>query len=338
MTILNPTHPPHGLDSIAVANPSFHVRPWGGELLAEKKGRKEKNLGETWEVCLLSEGPSGLNGVKANELIKNTSELPYIVKFLDAADFLSVQVHPTDEYAKKNEGTPGKTECWAIVEVSQDKNTMDKYKSYGKNQAGIFLGIKSGVTKQQFFSTLESRGDITQLMNFYPVTKGEFYYVPAGTIHAIGPGITLVEVQQSCGLTYRVWDWNRVDAAGKSRELHIEKAKAVVDFEPTHNNDSYFSIQKQIYDSGFRSLIAHSDFQITSFGLKAGQSASHSLTSQDREVLKRHQCLILTKGSVLIKRGYIVQTLHAYQTILLPYGWGRLQMVASEDCEGILVV
>lgn len=185
---------------------------WGGNRIAKMKGLTDsRKLGESWEVSTLEGQSSETNNGPLSELIK----LPYLVKFIDTTDNLSVQVHPGDEYAKKHENSLGKSECWYILDAAHG--------------AGVYLGLKEGITLKELEKTVRESGAIDQLMNFYPVKKGDFIYVPAGTIHAIGKGVFLIEAQQASGITYRFWDWNRLDEQGNSRELHVEKALAVID-------------------------------------------------------------------------------------------------------------
>ncbi len=138
------------------------------------------------------------------------SPLNFLVKLIDARENLSVQVHPNDKWAHELENSRGKTECWLIMNAEPG--------------AGIFLGLKTGAPVNEFVEAVRSGQALDSLLRFFPVKRGDFFSVPAGAIHAIGAGVTLLEVQQSSGITYRVWDWSRTD-----RELHIEKALKVLD-------------------------------------------------------------------------------------------------------------
>jgi mannose-6-phosphate isomerase len=155
-----------------------------------------------------------------------------------------VQVHPDDEYALKNENSLGKTEMWYIVEAEEG--------------AGIYLGFKKSITKEELSEAIKEKR-LTELMNFYRVSAGECYFIPAGTIHAIGKGCLIAEIQQNSNLTYRVYDYGRVGKDGKERELHVEKAKAVATlkkFEPQVFPDGvlgsceYFTARKYGIDGG----------------------------------------------------------------------------------------
>lgn len=181
-------------------------------------------MAESWE---LSFHPDGLTvtpeGVPVTEAIgralwgtalQNFQEFPQLIKLIDAEKDLSVQVHPSDEYALKHENSYGKTETWYIISAEEG--------------AGIYLGFREAVTPEQLEAAIENN-TLTDLLNFFPVQAGECYFIPAGTIHAIGKGCLICEIQQNSNLTYRVYDYGRVDANGNPRELHVEKAKAVAD-------------------------------------------------------------------------------------------------------------
>ena len=201
---------------------------WGGNRLREKYGKisDKSPLAESWELSFhndgltkISDGRTLMEAVTEKELgerVKKIGRFPVLIKFIDAKDDLSVQVHPSDEYAIANENSLGKTEMWYIVEADEG--------------AGIYLGFKRDVTREEFEGAiLENR--LTELLNFYEVKPGECYFIPAGTIHAIGKGCLICEIQQNSNLTYRVYDYGRRDKFGRERELHIDKAKKVTHLE-----------------------------------------------------------------------------------------------------------
>jgi mannose-6-phosphate isomerase len=217
--------------------PSFHSRPWGGRAMADRLHKKipDGPVGESWEV---SAHPNGLSrvaggpfaGMSLAELTKQAGadllgdgvfarsggEFPILVKLIDVNSLASVQVHPDDEQARRLEGFPrGKTEAWYIIERSPE--------------ARFFLGMAAGVTPASFRAALAD-GRARGLLASPEVAPGDCLFVPPGTIHACGEGVLLLEVQQSCDITYRVYDWDRVDESGKRRELHLEKALQVIDF------------------------------------------------------------------------------------------------------------
>lgn len=191
---------------------------WGGGKLKSEYGKQtQKDIcAESWELSFHKDGLTRVEGGKAlaeivhkNELGSNLKDFeffPALNKFIDAKQNLSVQVHPSDIYALKNENSYGKTEMWYIVEAEEG--------------AGIYLGFNRDVTKEEYEAAIKEN-KLTDILNFYPVKAGECYFIPSGTVHAIGAGCLIYEVQQNSNLTYRVYDY------GRGREVHIEKALAV---------------------------------------------------------------------------------------------------------------
>lgn len=201
---------------------------WGGERLKEEYGKitDKTPCAESWELSYHKDGQTAVfdgrllkDVVTKDELGKNCERFeffPVLIKFIDAKQNLSVQVHPSDEYALKNENSYGKTEMWYIVDATDG--------------AGIYCGFKRDTTKEEFLNCINGGGKVEDLLNFIPVKRGESYFISAGTVHAIGSGCLICEIQQNSNLTYRVYDYGRVGADGKPRELHVEKAVNVIDF------------------------------------------------------------------------------------------------------------
>ena len=197
---------------------------WGGTKLREKYGKQTDKtpVAESWELSFHKDGPTRLeNGKTLQEtateadLGKNCKGFPFfpmLAKLIDAKDDLSVQVHPSDVYALQNENSFGKTEMWYIVEADEG--------------AGIYLGFKKDVTQAEYENAIAEH-TLTELLNFFEVKAGECYFIPSGTIHAIGKGCLICEIQQNSNLTYRVYDYGRKDKNGKERELHVAKALKV---------------------------------------------------------------------------------------------------------------
>ncbi len=256
----------------------YHLAPtaqrkiWGGKNLVQfKKLPSEAGAepyGETWEISVHPDGPSFCNN-KILSIEESVEELTYLVKLIDTGDALSVQVHPNDEYARLHENSSGKSECWLIL--SAEKNSL------------IYLGLKSGVTKDSFWEALKNKENMSEYLNSYKVMPGDFFYVPAGSIHAIGAGITMAEVQQSSGITYRVWDWDRVDSKGNPRELHVNKSLDVINFDPLANTAEYFKIAQNLFSQkGKIELITHSAFKFSLVNLTQNQTIELNITQQKR--------------------------------------------------------
>ncbi len=208
--------------------PEYKDNIWGGVQLKEKYGKQTDKdpVAESWELSFHKDGPTRLeNGATLQEtateaeLGKNCKGFPFfpmLVKLIDAKQDLSVQVHPSDAYALKNENSFGKTEMWYIVDAEKG--------------AGIYLGFKRDVTKAEYEEAIKNH-TLTDLLNFFEVKAGDCYFIPSGTIHAIGSGCLICEIQQNSNLTYRVYDYGRKDKNGNERELHVEKALKVTSLE-----------------------------------------------------------------------------------------------------------
>ena len=214
--------------------PTFSPRIWGARSLAPIFPEKEElgePIGEAWLTdvrCRVASGPFKEMSLGEawrympvewrGERCAATQDFPLLVKFIFPTDKLSIQVHPNDEYAAKHEaaaGGRGKTEMWHVVSAEPG--------------AQVFIGLKAGTTKKEFSAATGKRG-LENLFQSHGVEARETFFIPAGIPHTIGPGMILCEVQQYSDLTYRVYDYARVDGAGKPRELHIEKALDVIQF------------------------------------------------------------------------------------------------------------
>ncbi len=206
--------------------PAFKDYVWGGNKLKVKYGKKTdiSPCAESWELSAhedglstVSDGRTLLEAFIDEELgtdLKKFDRFPMLIKFIDAAQDLSVQVHPSDAYALKNENSLGKTELWYVVEADEG--------------AGLYVGFKRDVTKDELVNAIQ-KNELCSLLNFFEVKAGESYFIPAGTVHAIGKGCLICEIQQNSNITYRVYDHGRVGKDGKPRELHIDKALDVSD-------------------------------------------------------------------------------------------------------------
>lgn len=239
--------------------PIYKQRIWGGQKLRDVFGKDlpaDQKIGESWELADLPEDKSVIaNGDLAGRTLHSAIEqypreitgdenfslpFPLLIKILDAEDVLSVQVHPDPDTCRRmGKGDP-KTECWYIIAAEPG--------------AVIYKGLKKGVTKEQFAEAIE-RGTVAEMLIKVPVRVGECHFLPAGTAHAIGPGLLIAEIQTPSDTTYRVFDWNRVDDAGNARELHISEALESIHFDQSREelfvttigllvNSEYFKIDK----------------------------------------------------------------------------------------------
>lgn len=219
--------------------PILQERIWGGEKL-QTSLRKEGSIpgiGESWEVSgvpghlsIVSNGP--LKGTNLQELIDQYgagllgekvlrlfgAAFPILIKFLDAAQDLSIQVHPDDNLAAKRHGSKGKNEMWYVMEAAPE--------------ASLIVGFKEGIDQQRYQAALE-KDTLLSILDRHEVAQGDTFFIEAGTIHAIGAGILLAEIQQTSDVTYRVYDFNRKDIYGHKRPLHTQEALAALNF--THS-------------------------------------------------------------------------------------------------------
>ncbi len=204
------------------------MTPWGGDGLrtAFRRDIPDERTGEALEISAIPrlESVTGMGETLPELLERDGSRLagdyagkdfPLLLKLLAAKQPLSVQVHPNDAYARENENKLGKTEAWVILKAEEG--------------ASILYGIKEGVTLERLRAGLESGEDIEPLIARVPVKAGDVYYMPSGMVHAIGGGIVLYEIQQSSDVTYRLWDYNRTNAVGEKRPLHIRQSLDVID-------------------------------------------------------------------------------------------------------------
>lgn len=207
---------------------------WGGTRLKREFGKAElpqDPLAETWECSTHPDGPSWVasgpeRGLTLGEWVAAHPEylgsspsvaggIPVLVKFIDARENLSVQVHPDDAYAAREEnGQAGKTEMWYVVDAEPG--------------AKLVFGLNRGTSREELRASI-GRGTLEQYLNYVPVHRDDIFFIPSGTIHAIGRGALIAEIQQNSNLTYRLYDYGRLGKDGRPRQLHVEKALAVAD-------------------------------------------------------------------------------------------------------------
>lgn len=239
--------------------PVFQERIWGGTKLTEfGYDIPYDNTGECWAI---SAHPNGANTIlngrykdytldqvwQENRALFGNDDreaFPLLTKILDAQDKLSVQVHPDDAYAKAHEGEYGKTECWYILDAEED--------------AEIIYGVNA--QNQETLNNMIDNREFDQLFNTVKVQKGDFYYVPAGTVHAIGKGIMILETQQSSDTTYRIYDYDRTDKNGEQRALHLEESKEVIDLSQNSPNATPKELTRD--DEQYTQLVASPFFTV----------------------------------------------------------------------------
>jgi mannose-6-phosphate isomerase len=221
--------------------PILKDKIWGGQKLKTilNKNSDLPNIGESWEisdvegdtsiVCngslkgqslkqLLDTYKEDLIGLQNHRIFKN--KFPLLIKFIDAKEDLSIQLHPNDELAAKRHNSFGKTEMWYVFQADKDSN--------------LIVGFNQKMTPEKYLKHLNNK-TLTQILNFDNVKEGDTYFVEVGRVHAIGAGVMVAEIQQTSDITYRVYDWDRVDADGNERELHNDLALDAFDFDMPDN-------------------------------------------------------------------------------------------------------
>lgn len=235
--------------------------------------------------CTVQEGTYA--GQELSELLGCGNNFPILNKIIKAEDTLSVQVHPNDDYAKKVENSNGKTECWYILEA--------------KEGATLVSGIKSGLNKDKLREIIE-QGKLEDYLVRINIKRGDFIYIPAGTVHAIEDGVKLIEVQQSSNITYRLHDW------GRGRELHIEKSLDVIDYEGKNNGGKidnftkletpYFKVEKIIVQNNYVDTVVES---FHSYIVISGEGSIEANNVQMN--LKEEETIYISKGVEYILKG-----------------------------------
>ena len=225
---------------------------WGGQRIAPFKNIVSdlENVGESWEISgvpgretVVEDGP--YHGKSIHELIEVLKEIlvgeanykrfgnefPLLIKFIDAEEPLSIQVHPTDEIAKKHGEKQGKTEMWYVMESAPDAN--------------LLVGLKQKITPEQY-KTMVDNDTIIEAIDRYNVKEGDCFFLPAGRIHSIGKGCLLAEIQQTSDVTYRIYDFKRRDKDGNYRQLHTQKAAESIDYTVENNYSvTYVPVKNQ---------------------------------------------------------------------------------------------
>ncbi len=232
--------------------PILKEKIWGGQKLNKvlNKSSLAENVGESWEISDVEGDTSiitngSLKGTSLKELQKDYKhqligeknyevfgdKFPLLIKFIDAKQDLSIQLHPNDELAAKRHNSFGKTEMWYVMQADDDAN--------------LIVGFNQKVTPEKYLKHLEDK-TLTEILNFDKVKTGDTYFIEVGRVHAIGAGVLLAEIQQTSDITYRVYDWDRVDDQGNERELHNDLAIDAIDFDMKDDfRVSYSKIQNQ---------------------------------------------------------------------------------------------
>jgi mannose-6-phosphate isomerase len=287
---------------------------WGGTKLRDHFGKNSgfEKTAESWELSCHTDGPSVITetGQTLKDYIaengpevlgtncRNCSDFPVLVKLIDACDDLSVQVHPDDTYARVHEGGFGKTEMWYVIDCEEG--------------ASLLFGMKENISKDEFRKRI-SEGTLLEKINRVPVKKGDVFFITAGTLHAIGKGILIAEIQQNSNITYRIYDYGRKDKNGKERDLHIDKACEVTKLCPAENLPVYETIQHEGYSS--RLLASCSIFTVHLFDI----SRKAGLLTDDTSF----EHLLVIDGNGRLEGQDTSMELKKGDSIFIPAGYGR---------------
>ena len=283
---------------------------WGGNYFQRfHKGLNLDRVSECWELSVRDDASSIIASGK--DIGKPLSQIitkedigpvmgrfpyfPLLIKLIDAKENLSVQVHPSDDYALKYENSFGKSEMWHII--SADENS------------GLYVGLNKDYTKEEIEEAL-NKGTILDYLNFFKVKPGETYVINPGTIHAIGKGVRLIEIQQNSNLTYRLYDYHRVDKDGHPRELHIKKALDVIDyrkFAPVNSegellaDNQYFTVKRMNVNGELKLSANKQSFISFTFLEGEGMVNDMAFSQYDTFFLPyQKECVIKGQGVVIV--------------------------------------
>ncbi len=309
----------------------FKDKIWGGKKIKTYLGKDFTplpNCGETWEisgvksdVSIVANGPltgtslADLLADKKGELIgkKNYErfgdEFPLLVKFIDANEDLSIQVHPNDEMAKERHNSKGKTEMWYVLQA--DKGSS------------LISGFNQELDKAHYLKKFNA-GELTDILNKEEVNAGDVFFLPAGRVHTIGKGLLIAEIQQTSDITYRIYDFDRVDDQGNKRELHVEEALDAIDY--THHKE-----YKTQYTATVNQAVELADCPyFTTNMLEYTKDTARDYSITDSFII--HVCV---EGSYILKYGIEELPVQMGDCILIPATTGK---VAIQTTEGFKIL
>lgn len=268
------------MDNIVKLKPFYSEKVWGYE---------------EWILSTHKNGYSKIENSNINLIDYIQNELPILNKIIKSNENLSVQVHPNDEFSRVYENDNGKTECWYILDATQD--------------AFLICGIKDGYTKESFAKVIEN-GNILEYLNKISVKPGDMIYIPSGTVHAITGGIKLIEVQESSDVTYRMYDW------GRDREMHIEKSLQVIDYEGINKGGKienftkletpYFTVEKIVVNNEYKDFVSE-DFH------------SYTVISGSGNIVSKDNILDLEKEETIYIKNGVEYTINGEIELLKSY-------------------
>ncbi len=307
-------------------NPAFKDYLWGGTKLRDEYGKKcdLDKVAESWELSCHKDGCSVVAdgeyaGLTLPQYIEKAGKavlgtdcekfeyFPILIKLIDAKQNLSVQVHPDNDYAMRVEGEYGKTEMWYVVDCEPG--------------AGLLYGFKHEISKEEFRRRIED-STLLEVTNRVEVHPGDVFFIEAGTLHAIGEGILIAEIQQNSNTTYRVYDYGRVGADGKPRQLHIEKAIDVTRLAPATRPCGRPQAKPEAFDGGSVLPLASCDY----FTVKEMEVTSHAALMADE---KSFHSLLLLDGSLTLSMGGEKLEMKKGASVFVPAGSGAYTLTGK---------
>ena len=308
--------------------PIFKDKIWGGDKIRSvlnKDYSPLSNCGETWEVSsvegdisvvsngvlkgkdlktIIQEYKGRLLGNKVFEKFGN--QFPLLIKFIDAREDLSIQVHPDDEMASKRHGSFGKTEMWYVLQADEGSS--------------VITGFNQEMDKDKYLKAFKA-GTLMDILNREPAMEGDVFFIPAGRVHTLGKGMLIAEIQQTSDVTYRIFDFNRKDSEGNYRDLHVEEALDAMDYQ---FHDQYKTQYTPIDDEATE--IVGCEYFTTSI-----ISFRHKLT-RNYHTLDSFKILIGTSGSAKIVYGDTVEKISKGEVILLPASMNEVILMPEGEC------
>lgn len=308
--------------------PILKEKIWGGEKLINLLSKKstKKDIGESWEISDVKGDTSivangKLKGINLKQLIANFKgdlvgdkiyeafgeNFPLLIKFIDAKEALSIQLHPNDALAKERHNSFGKTEMWYVMQADE--------------KANLIVGFKKKVTKEEYLQHLENN-TLLDILNVDAISEGDVYFIPTGRVHAIGAGVLLAEIQQTSDITYRIYDWERPNPDGTFRDLHTNEAIDAIDYKA---QDSYKTAYSKINNTSSE-IVSCPYFTTNVLPVKNTVSIDH--TGKDSFVI--YMCV---KGAVTFNHKGNKEVLNFGETLLVPACVDEFSIHSNEPSE-----
>lgn len=314
------------IDQLLRFEPILKDKIWGGDKLIRLFGKKSDrtDIGESWEISdvkgdetIVSYGT--LKGKNLKELInlfkedflgkkvfkEFGSDFPLLIKFIDAKEKLSIQLHPDDDLAQQRHNSFGKTEMWYIMQADEDSEIM--------------VGFKKDSNEKEYLEHLENK-TLLEILNVDEVSSGDVYFIPTGRIHAIGAGVLLAEIQQTSDNTYRIYDWDRQDKAGYYRELHTDLAKEAIDYKALDNYKTKYKVVK----TGVTEVVSCPYFSTNLVSFKGRVNLKHT----DKDSFVIYMCV---EGEVDFHYKQQIEKVNVGETIILPACIKEVDLTSSKQ-------